>query len=176
MAPVNQTFQSAPVGRRVILATALSMTAFVITVAVDLTVTIPSHRWMPVPRNIALMFTPLLTVLVGIFLYFRQRSRVSQFKIEEDVLVLGKKKYPLQGATEVVRDSAVLKGAHRRCGNGGLGAITGSFKSRKYGKFYVFMTATENAVVIRWPDSVVAVSPQDTEFFIYSARKAAGLA
>ena len=37
------------------------------------------------------------------------------------------------------------------------------------------MTGTEYAVIVRWPDKVVAVSPADTEFFIFSAQKAAGL-
>jgi hypothetical protein len=37
------------------------------------------------------------------------------------------------------------------------------------------MTDSDHAVVLRWPDKVVAVSPADTEFFIYSARAAAGL-
>jgi Bacterial PH domain len=176
MSSVNQTFQSAPAGKRVILASVFSVVAFLITMVVDLRVAVPSFGWMPVSKKVALALTPFLTAMVGGFLFLRQRSLVAQIAIADDVLVLGKKRYPLQGATEVVRDSAVLKRAFRRCGNGGLGAITGSFKSKKYGKFYAFMTGTENAVVIRWPDTAVAVSPLDTEFFILSARKAAGLA
>jgi hypothetical protein len=176
MSSVNQTFQSAPAGKRVILATVFSVLAFLVTMAIDLRFAMPTHRWMPVSMKVAVPLTPVLTALVGGFFFLRQRSLVAQIAIADDVLVLGKKRYPLQGATEVVRDPAVLKRACRRYGNGGLGAITGSFKSKKYGKFYAFMTGTENAVVIRWPDTAVAVSPLDTEFFILSARKAAGLA
>jgi hypothetical protein len=176
MSSVNQTFQSAPTGKRVILATVVSILAFVVTIVVDVCVTVAAHGRVPASKVVALALTPVLAALVGTFFFFRQRSRVAQFMIEEDVLVLGKKRYPLQGATDVVRDAGVLKGAFKRCGNGGLGAITGSFKSKKYGKFYVFLTGTENAVVVRWADQAVAVSPADPEFFILSARKAAGLA
>ena len=176
MSPVNQTFPSAPAGKRVILATLISVLAFTVTIVVDLSVSVRSYSGMPVSKKVALALTPVLTALVGGFIFLRQRSLVAQIAIADDVLVLGKKRYPLQGATEVVRDSTVLKKAFRRCGNGGIGAITGSFKSKKYGKFYAFMTGTENAVVIRWPDRAVAVSPLDTEFFILSARKAAGIA
>jgi Bacterial PH domain len=176
MSAINQTFQSAPAGKRVILSTVFSVLAFLGMIVADLRVTLPSYGWMPVSKRVAVALTPVLTALVGGFFFLRQRSRVAQFAIADDVLVLGKKKYPLRGATEILRDPAVLKGACRRYGNGGIGAITGKFKSKKYGRFDVFLTGTENAVVIRWPDTAVAVSPLDTEFFILSARKAAGLA
>ena len=68
-----------------------------------------------------------------------------------------------------------MRWAIRIRGNGGLGAIRGRYWSKRLGKFDAFLTGSENAVVLRWPDKVVAVSPADTEFFIYSARAAAGL-
>jgi hypothetical protein len=177
MANVNQVFQSAPAGRRVYLAAVFAVIAFSVSIGVDAYSTLPKlRRDAPLSKKIAVTIAPVLTAALGTLYFFRQRARIAQFSIEEDVLVLGKKKYPLSGATEVVRDPSLLKGARRRCGNGGLGAITGSFSSKKLGKFYVFMTGTENAVVVRWPDKAVAVSPADTEFFILCARKAAGLA
>jgi hypothetical protein len=175
MAPINQTFQSAPMGKRVILTTVISVVVTTGAIAVNLCFALPRMHAAPMNKVVLSALVPFLTVVMGMLFFIRQRSLVSQFKIEEDVLVVGKKKYPLVGATEVVRDSAVLKGAYRRYGNGGLGAITGSFKSKKLGKFYAFMTGTENAVVVRWPNQAVAVSPSDPEFFILSARKAAGL-
>jgi len=56
-----------------------------------------------------------------------------------------------------------------------VGSIRGSFRSKRLGKFYAFVTDTEKAVVLRWPDKAVAVSPMDTEFFIHMARSAGGL-
>ncbi|HEY5079215.1 MAG TPA: PH domain-containing protein, partial [Opitutaceae bacterium] len=68
-----------------------------------------------------------------------------------------------------------IMGLGRRNVSGKLASIQGTFKSKKLGKFYAFLTGTENAVVIRWPDKSVAVSPADTEFFIYMVRSGAGL-
>jgi hypothetical protein len=176
MTTVNQVFESAPMGRRVVLATALSAAAFIFGIGINLYFTVPKMGpQMPVGKKMAVIVAPVFSALVGVVVFMQQRSKVARFKIEENVLVLGKKKFSLEGATEVSRDSDLLKAARRCVGNGGLGAITGSFKSKKLGKFEVFMSGTENAVVVRWPDRAVAVSPADPEFFILSAQKAAGL-
>ena len=103
------------------------------------------------------------------------RATTARFSIEDNVLVFAKKRYPLQGVVSVDRDPEILRGAVRLMGNGGLGAIRGRFWSKRIGKFEAFMTGTENAVVVRWPDRVVAVSPSDTEFFISCVRSAAKL-
>lgn len=130
----------------------------------------------PEPWKLAAMFlAPALAVLVATVSFVRERALTAQFRIEDNVLVLGKRREPLAGLVEAVRDPVVMKGACKRWGNGGAGAIRGSFRSKRLGKFYAFLTDTEHAVVLRWADKVVAVSPADPEFFIYSARKAAGL-
>ena len=58
---------------------------------------------------------------------------------------------------------------------GRTGIFRGYCKSKRMGKFYRFLTNPEKAVVLRWPDNVVAVSPADPEFFMLMSRKAAGL-
>jgi hypothetical protein len=118
---------------------------------------------------------PLIPVVVLVPKVLYERSLVSRFRIEDNVLVLGRKRYPLEGLLEVAQDPDVLKRARKRFGNGGLGSIRGKFVSKRLGRFDTFLTGTENAVVLRWPDKVVAVSPADPEFFIYSAKAAAGI-
>ena len=44
MTPVNQEFESAPMGRRVVLATAFSVLAFTCSIAVNLYFTIPKMK------------------------------------------------------------------------------------------------------------------------------------
>ena len=56
-----------------------------------------------------------------------------------------------------------------------MASIRGRYWSKQSGKFDAFMTDPEKAVVLRWPDRLVAVSPADPEFFILCARSAAGL-
>jgi hypothetical protein len=176
MATVNQVFQSAPMGRRVTFATAFTFAALFVVFAVNFYVSVTKMpRGAPFGARIMQMGAPLLPIFILIPGFVLERSKVSRFSIEENVLVLAKKRYPLEGLMDAVRDPEVLKRARKRFGNGGLGSIRGKFVSKRLGKFDTFLTGTENAVVLRWPDKVVAVSPADPEFFIYSARAAAGL-
>jgi hypothetical protein len=136
-------------------------------------------RWMG-PRatttsHLIVAMAPLAGLVVTIPMFFVERSRVSRFSITEDCLVLHKKNYPLAGLVSVERDPKIMCWAFKKYGNDGLGAIRGRFWSKRVGKFEAFLTGTENAVVLRWPDRVVAVSPADPEFFMTCARSAAGL-
>ena len=175
MATVNETFPSAPPGRCVILGTLFGFAFIVVACAASLYGAFsksrpPSHR-----DNWYIFAAPAVPLVFGAATFFRERSRVSTIRIENSVLVLGKKKYPLEGLVEVAKDPEVLKCARKRIGNSGLGAIRGKYRSKKLGDFETFMTDPSKAVVLRWPGRAVAVSPADSEFFIYSARSAAGL-
>jgi hypothetical protein len=118
---------------------------------------------------------PLIPIAFFLASYLRERSMGSQISIEDNTLVLRKKRFALEGLTAAVRDPEVLRGARKRVGNSGLGSIRGKFTSKRLGKFEAFLTDPASAVVLTWPDKVVAVSPSDPEFFVYSARSAAGL-
>jgi hypothetical protein len=111
--------------------------------------------------------------MVPTFLY--ERSRVAMFTIKDDCLLLGGKSYPLRGAVEIARDPDILKWAMKLYGNGGLGAVRGKFWSKRVGTFQASLTDADYAVVLRWPDRVIAVSPADPEYFITCAKSAAGI-
>ncbi len=136
-------------------------------------------RWMgsrsPTSARMITTLAPLVGFLVTIPAFFYERSRVSRFSIAENCLVLGKKSYPLAGLVSAERDPKIMCWAFKKYGNDGLGAIRGRFWSKRVGKFEAFLSGSENAVVLRWPDRVVAVSPADTEFFITCVRSASGL-
>jgi Bacterial PH domain len=135
----------------------------------------PRHKSMALAHT----WPPLAAALISIgvlsakFLY--ERSTTSHFAIEDNVLVLGRKRYPLAGLTEVSEAPDVMSWAFRVSGNGGLGSIRGKYWSKRRGKFHAFLTDTANAVLLRWPSAAVAVSPADPEFFIHTVRKAAEL-
>ena len=173
---VSYSFQSAPMGRRVIWS-AIAVGAVTLAIAVVNIVLMakagrPPKAPVPVALSSAISFVPMLVATVS---FLMARSRASSFSVEESVLVLGKKRFPLAGMTEAKRDPEVLRKAIKLWGNGGLGAIRGTFMSKRLGKFYAFLTDTEHAVVLRWPGKVVAVSPSDPEHFVHVAREAAGL-
>jgi hypothetical protein len=176
MAIVNQVFPSAPMGRRVIAPMVFAVAVILGSVAfsyVKVSRTMPGGA-APFAKLVASL-SPLMGFVFVVPFFLIERSRMAQFSIEANCLVLGRKRFPLEGLVEVSRDPEIMRRAKKVLGSGGLGSIRGHFRSKRVGKFYAFMTGTENAVVLRWPDKVVAVSPADTEFFIYSARSAAGL-
>jgi Bacterial PH domain len=175
MANVYQEFQSAPMGRRTILPLVSAIFCVVIFVTVNGFVMSPSgHRPTPESRLI-IALAPLVGLVFAVPMFYVERSRVSRFSITENSLVLLKKSYPLTGLVSVERDPKIMCWAFKTRGNGGLGAIRGRFWSKRVGKFDAFLTGTENAVVLRWPDRTVAVSPADPDFFITCAKSAAGL-
>jgi|SRR5580698_9542046 hypothetical protein len=176
MATINQVFQSAPMGRRVVYAMAFSFAALLIVFGVNFYVAEFRFQGHMVPRARTIqVIAPLAGFLILIPAFFIERSRISRFRIEDNILVLGRKRYPMAGLVDVAKDPDVLRRAVKMYGNGGVGSIRGKFRSKRLGVFYAFLTDTQTAVVLKWPDKTVAVSPSDPEFFIYSARAAAGL-
>jgi hypothetical protein len=176
MATVNQVFQSAPAGRRVVYAMVFSFAALLVIFGVNFYLAefrLGSHV-TPWARTIQVM-APLLGFIILIPTFLIERSRISHFRIEDSVLVLGRKRYPLAGLVDIARDPDVLRRAVKLYGNGGIGSIRGKFRSKRLGTFQAFLTDTPTAVVLKWSDKTVAVSPTDPEFFIYTAKKAAAL-
>jgi hypothetical protein len=175
MATVNQVFQSAPMGRRVILTFAGALGLLLVFFAFNFYSALAKlQHASPIARMMQAL-GPLVPIVIFVASLMWERSKGSQISIEENTLVLRKKRYPLEGLTGAIRDPQVMRGARRRFGSSAGGSIRGKFVSKRLGKFEAFLTDPESAVVLTWPDKVVAVSPVDPEFFIYSARSAAGL-
>jgi len=173
---VNLVFPSAPLGRRVVAPFIVVATVLFAAVAFNALVVVrhmPGNT--PLATRTAVSLAPLVGLVIVVPIFLFERSRTSQFRIEMNCLVLGRKRYPLEGLVDASRDPDIMRWAVKKFGNGGLGSIRGRFWSKRVGNFYAFLTGTENAVVLRWPDKVVAVSPADPDFFIYSVRSAAGL-
>ncbi|HMD62331.1 MAG TPA: PH domain-containing protein [Opitutaceae bacterium] len=175
MAPVNQEFQSAPLGGRLVATMIVVVAVIFIAITVNIGLAFTKLHAQPPGERAIVVLAPLVGLFITVPLFLFQRSRTSSFRIEENCLVFGRKRYPLEGLVEIVRDPQILRWAIRTRGESGLGAIRGRYWSRRVGKFEAFMTDPERAVVLRWPDKVVAVSPTDPEFFIHCARSAAGL-
>ncbi len=52
-----------------------------------------------------------------------------------------------------------MKGSIRTFGNGGLFCFSGRFRNRKLGSYRAFATDPKLAVVLRFPDKIVVVTP-----------------
>ena len=72
-------------------------------------------------------------------------------------------------------DRKALRGARKLVGNDGLGAISGRFRSKHLGPFRAYVTDPDHAVVLRWPDRCLVISPDQHSCFVETLRKRAGL-
>ena len=78
------------------------------------------------------------------------------------------------GGAEADRDA--MRRAWKVWGNDGVGAYSGRFRSRRLGRFRAYLTDADRAVVLRWPDRCVVISPDQPSYFLEAVRKRAGLA
>ena len=81
------------------------------------------------------------------------------FRIELDSLI------------SIDADPAALNGSIRLAGNGGLFAFCGWFRNRKLGVYRAFCTDTAHAVVLRFPDRTVVVTPDQPEKFVAAIKE-----
>ena len=77
---------------------------------------------------------------------------------------------PLAGLVAVETDREALRGAWKIFGNDGLGAYAGRFRSRKLGRFRAYVSDPAWAVVLRWPDRCLVVSPAQPGEFTDAVR------
>lgn len=166
-------FAPAPIGTRVRFATLLSAVAVVaVTVAAPVLMQQERHP-PPWPVFLALGIAPVVLATVW-FTARIQRYRVvdEELRIELPFRTVRFSLAGLQGATP---DREALRRMFKVAGNDGLGAISGRFRSKRLGRFRAYMTDAEHAVVLRWPDRCLVISPQQPSLFVEAVRKRAGL-
>jgi hypothetical protein len=80
---------------------------------------------------------------------------------------------PLAGlmAADVV-DRSAFKGTLRLCGNGGLYSFTGWYRSKTLGSFRMYATGFDPAVVLRFQNRAIVVSPSAPQAFSAAALAA----
>ena len=173
----DAVFEPAPAGNRVRLVTLLSTAAVgVIAVVVPALAPLLTHHerhrppW-PVP------FVPLVALVVLAVVWLTGRIRC--YRVTADELQVGLPlrtvRFPLAGLQSITPDREALRGARRIMGNDGFGAVSGRFRSRRLGPFRVYLTDGEHAVVLRWPDRCLVISPQHHSLFVDTLRRRADL-
>ena len=161
-------FAPAPPGGRVRLLTRLSLAAFVVMdlVIVALLLQVrpppPWPVWPPMLGAPAIVFVIWYGALVR-----RYRLLGGEIVVERAWLTV---RLPLAGLVAVESDREALRGAWKIIGNGGLGAYAGHFRSKKLGKFRAYVTDPDCAVILRWPDRCLVVSPAQPGEFADAVR------
>jgi hypothetical protein len=102
------------------------------------------------------------------------RYRVRGYQLTNDALLIERagwmKQIPLAGLQSVSGDAEAMGGSLRLFGNGGLFAITGIFWNRRLGRYRAYATDPSRAVVLRYPDRTIVITPHDPQHFIMRAR------
>jgi hypothetical protein len=164
---------AAPWGTRVRLVTVLTI---LLCVALPplLRFMLPAKRPAPLP----LLFVGPLTGLV-ILTATATAATVRAYELapgELRVRRVGRvNRFALAGLVSAEADRTALAGARKRLGNDGLGAVSGTFRSQRLGEFEACVTDAARAVVLRWPDHVLVVSPDRPGDFVDAIRERAGL-
>jgi len=71
----------------------------------------------------------------------------------------------LAGLESAEADPKAMKGSIRTFGNGGLFCFAGKFRNKRLGSYRAFATDPNLAVVLKFPDKVVVVTPKSPTTF-----------
>jgi hypothetical protein len=168
-------FAPAPAGTRVRLTTLLTVVVIIMATAVLIVMLLRDRHRPPLPVCIAIGgVAPVSMALSWIAARIRRYRLVGEELWIE--LPFRTARFPLAGLVSALQDRDALRGAWKMNGNNGLGAIVGRFRSKRLGASRVFLTDAEHAVVMRWPDRCLVISPDQHSYFVEAVRKRAGLA
>jgi hypothetical protein len=165
---------AAPIGVRVRVVTAL---VFVILVAIGFMPfflrAISAHSS---PDELAWLGPAIALPIVIVILLLAIVREYRLVGSELHVIRLGRvNRYPLEGLTQAEANRDAMFHAWKKWGNDGLGAITGRFRSKQLGSFEALLTDANHAVVLRWPERTLVVSPEREAYFVQSVRERANL-
>jgi hypothetical protein len=73
---------------------------------------------------------------------------------------------PRTGLKSATHDPSLIAGGMRIFGNGGFFSFSGWFRNKQLGTYRAYITDPALAVVLRYGDRVVVVSPADPERFV----------
>jgi len=169
----DHDFAPAPAGARVRIVTLLCFVATVGMAVVIPTVARRQHHASPWLAVVAVGVTTVVLVAVWFTARIR-RYRLTAADLQVR-LPLRTVRFPLAGLQTVTPDREALRGARKIVGNDGIGAISGRYRSKRLGRFHAYVTDCEHAVVLRWPDRGLVVSPDQTAWFVETVRRNAGL-
>ena len=153
----------APWGRTVRIRT----TAFLVVIAVIVLFVTLTPPQLPWPFALA-PFILLPLALAGAF-----AESVRGYTLTEDAITVhrgfGKTRLPLAGLRSVAGNADAMRGSVALWGSPGIFAISGRFWSRTLGWHRAFVTDRSRAVVLRYVDRTIVISPHDPQQFIMRA-------
>src|SRR5262249_7454795 len=125
--------------------------------------TLPMDRSLP-PLRLGLGLLPLAVILIcALFM-------VRSYSIANDTLLdhrpFWKTRVSLRELRSVKFDPTATHRSIRTFGNGGFFSFTGYFRNKELGSYRPFITDRPPAVVLRFPSSLIVLSPYRPEDFV----------
>jgi PH (Pleckstrin Homology) domain-containing protein len=121
-----------------------------------------------------LLAAVLLIALPLIIVASTVAGRVRGYTLTEDAITVHRglwdTRLPLTGLRSVTGDVDAMRGSIRMLGNGGVFAFTGRFWNSKLGWYRAYATDPGRAVVLRYANRTIVISPHDPQHFIMRAR------
>ncbi|HEU4929170.1 MAG TPA: PH domain-containing protein [Candidatus Krumholzibacteria bacterium] len=118
----------------------------------------------------AAKFAPLLALLPMVVVIVAVLFMVRGYVVTADEILvrrlLWSTRFERARLQSAARDPESMRGSIRLFGNGGLFSFTGLFRSPKLGRYRAYVTDPARAVVLRFADRVVVVSPHDPDAFV----------
>jgi|SRR5580704_12651255 hypothetical protein len=155
----------APWGRMLKLTTVL---AFFVCFGIPL-IGLASYSDFPGPLRWTMMLLPLLFVAGAAAFMIRG------YTVSDGVLIIHRLGWnlhvELNSLISAEADPAALQGSVRLAGNGGLFAFCGWFRNAKLGVYRAFCTDSAHAVVLRFPDRTVVVTPDQPGKFVEAVKE-----
>lgn len=118
-------------------------------------------------------------VLVFVVVALAGAFAVRGYTVETDAVIVRRPgwetRLDLDGLEDVEADPDAMTFALRTFGIGGPFAFVGRYRSGRVGPFTAYATDRARAVILRWPDRTVVVTPDDPDTFVAAVEAAAGL-
>lgn len=154
---------NAPWSRTVRNTTVLSL----VILALPLLVAILAPAKPPLLALVVFIALPLLIVAETF------AARVRGYTLTEQEIVVHRgfwdTRLTLAGLRSVTGDADAMSGSVRVFGNGGLFSITGRYWNRKLRWYRAYATDQSRAVVLRYADRTIVITPHDPQQFIMRA-------
>ena len=123
---------------------------------------------MPAIARYSLVITPVLTLLVSAAFVVRG------YELAPGMLIVQRlgwaTRIPLAGLKTAVIDPEAMASSVRIFGNGGLFVISGLFRNNALGMYRAYVTDLRLAIVMRWADRTIVISPDAPEAFLEQLR------
>ncbi|MFC6632120.1 PH domain-containing protein [Microbulbifer taiwanensis] len=115
----------------------------------------------------AILLPPAILIVSALF-------AIRGYRIEGDNLLIlrpgWKTRFALGELIEVKSDPEAMRGSIRLFGNGGLFGYIGLYRNSGLGRYRVFATDMSKAVVLRFPERTLVVTPDRPQQFVQALK------